>query len=75
MVKVKRLRADPYSLGPYLLRGRNCLTLRLGLWLIRNLLFTMTITQFTGKKLRDAPNCRVNSSNDTNLSNAKPSLD
>lgn len=34
MVKVKRLRADPYSLGPYLLRGRNCLTLRLGLWLI-----------------------------------------
>ena len=34
MMKVKRLRADPYSLGPYLLWGRNSLTLRLGLWLI-----------------------------------------
>ena len=34
MLQIKRLRADPYSLGPYLLRGRNFLTLRLGLWII-----------------------------------------
>ena len=34
MMKFKRLRADPYSLGPYLLWGRNSLTMRLGLWLI-----------------------------------------
>ena len=34
MVKVKRLRADPYGLGPYLLWGRKSLALRLGSWLV-----------------------------------------